>query len=145
MTICLSKGLSAPIGSLLLIRKEYIAKARRLRKMVGGGMRQAGILAAAGKMALTENVTQLKADHENAKNLAIGLSKLEGFSVNPDFVQTNIVFAKLDGSVEINRIAGELSKQGITMTPGNPVRFVTHRDISAEDISRFLTELEKAL
>ncbi|MFM2607505.1 low-specificity L-threonine aldolase [Vibrio chagasii] len=145
MTICLSKGLGAPIGSLLLGSKEYIAKARRLRKMVGGGMRQAGILAAAGKMALTENVTQLKVDHENAKNLAIGLSKLEGFSVNPDFVQTNIVFAKLDESVDINRIAGELSEQGITMTPGNPVRFVTHRDISAEDISRFLMELEKAL
>lgn len=145
MTICLSKGLGAPIGSLLLGSKEYIAKARRLRKMVGGGMRQAGILAAAGKMALTENVAQLKTDHENAKNLAIGLSKLEGFSVNPDFVQTNIVFAKLDESVDINRIAGELGEQGITMTPGNPVRFVTHRDISAEDISRFLTELEKAL
>lgn len=145
MTICLSKGLGAPIGSLLLGSKEYIAKARRLRKMVGGGMRQAGILAAAGKMALTENVAQLKADHENAKSLAIGLSKLEGFSVNPDFVQTNIVFAKLDESVDINRIAGVLSEQGITMTPGNPVRFVTHRDISAEDVSRFLTELEKAL
>jgi len=70
---------------------------------------------------------------------------LEGFSVNPDFVQTNIVFAKLDESVDINCIAVELSEQGITMTPGNPVRFVTHRDISAEDISRFLAELEKAL
>tara|TARA_B100001059_G_scaffold184136_1_gene185652 strand:+ start:182 stop:1192 length:1011 start_codon:yes stop_codon:yes gene_type:complete len=145
MTICLSKGLGAPIGSLLLGSKEYIAKARRLRKMVGGGMRQAGILAAAGKMALTENVAQLKTDHENAKNLAIGLSKLEGFSVNPDFVQTNIVFAKLDESVDINCIARELSEQDITITPGNPVRFVTHRNISAEDISQFLNELQKTL
>ncbi|MEZ9532888.1 low-specificity L-threonine aldolase [Vibrio splendidus] len=145
MTICLSKGLGAPIGSLLLGSKEYIAKARRLRKMVGGGMRQAGILAAAGKMALTENVAQLKADHDNAKNLAIGLNKLEGFSVNPDFIQTNIVFAKLDESVDINRIAQELGEQGITMSPGNPVRFVTHRDISAEDIARFLIAIEKSL
>jgi len=145
MTICLSKGLGAPIGSLLLGSKEYIAKARRLRKMVGGGMRQAGILAAAGKMALTENVAQLKTDHENAKNLAIGLSKLEGFSVNPDFVQTNIVFAKLDESVDINCIAHELSEQDITITPGNPVRFVTHRNISAEDISQFLNVLQKTL
>ncbi|MCK8085841.1 low-specificity L-threonine aldolase [Vibrio sp. 1CM8B] len=145
MTICLSKGLGAPVGSLLLGSKEYIAKARRLRKMVGGGMRQGGILAAAGKMALTENVAQLKADHENAKSLAIGLSKLEGFSVNPDFIQTNIVFAKLDESVDINRIARELGKQGITMSPGNPVRFVTHRDISSEDITTFLTKLENAL
>ena len=70
MTICLSKGLSAPIGSLLLGSKAYIAKARRLRKMVGGGMRQAGILAAAGKLALTEQVEQLKVDHANAKLLA---------------------------------------------------------------------------
>ena len=145
MTICLSKGLGAPVGSLLLGNKEYIAKARRLRKMVGGGMRQAGILAAAGKMALTENVDQLKVDHENAKNLAIGLSKLEGFSVNPDFIQTNIVFAKLDESVDINRIARELGEQGITMSPGNPVRFVTHRDINAEDIARFLIAIEKSL
>jgi threonine aldolase len=145
MTICLSKGLGAPIGSLLLGSKEYIAKARRLRKMVGGGMRQAGILAAAGQMALTENVAQLKADHDNAKILAIGLNKLEGFSVNPDFIQTNIVFAKLDESVDINRIARELGEQGITMSPGNPVRFVTHRDISAEDIARFLVAIEKSL
>ncbi|MEO9494953.1 MAG: low-specificity L-threonine aldolase [Vibrio splendidus] len=145
MTICLSKGLGAPIGSLLLGSKEYIAKARRLRKMVGGGMRQAGILAAAGKMALTENVAQLKTDHDNAKNLAIGLNKLEGFSVNPDFIQTNIVFAKLDESIDINRIAQELGEQGITMSPGNPVRFVTHRDISSEDIVTFLTKLENAL
>ncbi|MFA0078228.1 low-specificity L-threonine aldolase [Vibrio artabrorum] len=145
MTICLSKGLGAPIGSLLLGNKEYIAKARRLRKMVGGGMRQAGILAAAGKMALTENVAQLKTDHANAKALAIGLSKLEGFSVNPDFIQTNIVFAKLDESVDINRIARELAEQGITMSPSNPVRFVTHRDISSEDIATFLTTLEKML
>jgi threonine aldolase len=145
MTICLSKGLGAPIGSLLLGSKEYIAKARRLRKMVGGGMRQAGILAAAGQMALTENVAQLKADHDNAKILAIGLNKLEGFSVNPDFIQTNIVFAKLDESVDINRIARELGEQGITMSPGNPVRFVTHRDISAEDIAHFLVAIEKSL
>lgn len=145
MTICLSKGLGAPIGSLLLGSKAYIAKARRLRKMVGGGMRQAGILAAAGKMALTENVAQLKVDHENAKKLSIGLSKLEGFSVNPDFIQTNIVFAKLDQSIDINRIARELGEQGITMSPGNPVRFVTHRDISSKDIATFLTKLESAL
>ncbi|MFA0570735.1 low-specificity L-threonine aldolase [Vibrio gallaecicus] len=145
MTICLSKGLGAPIGSLLLGSKEYIVKARRLRKMLGGGMRQAGILAAAGKVALTDHVGQLKVDHENAKKLAIGLSQLEGFSVNPDFVQTNIVFAKLDETVDISRISQELSEEGITITPGNPIRFVTHRDISSEDISTFLDSLSKKL
>ncbi|EGQ8092248.1 low-specificity L-threonine aldolase [Vibrio vulnificus] len=141
MTICLSKGLGAPVGSLLLGSKEYIAKARRLRKMVGGGMRQAGILAAAGKLALTEQVAQLKVDHANAKALAQGLSELPGVHVNPDFVQTNIVFAKLDDNVDINTIAQKLAEESIIITPGNPIRFVTHKDISRQDIDLFLEKL----
>ncbi|ELQ2335251.1 low-specificity L-threonine aldolase [Vibrio vulnificus] len=141
MTICLSKGLGAPVGSLLLGSKEYIAKARRLRKMVGGGMRQAGILAAAGKLALTEQVTQLKVDHANAKALAQGLSELPGVHVNPDFVQTNIVFAKLDDGIDIDAIAQKLAKKSIIITPGNPIRFVTHKDISRQDIDLFLEKL----
>ncbi|EGQ7928267.1 low-specificity L-threonine aldolase [Vibrio vulnificus] len=141
MTICLSKGLGAPVGSLLLGSKEYIAKARRLRKMVGGGMRQAGILAAAGKLALTEQVAQLKVDHANAKALAQGLSELPGVHVNPDFVQTNIVFAKLDDGIDINAIAQKLAKESIIITPGNPIRFVTHKDISRQDIDLFLEKL----
>ncbi|EGA71253.1 Threonine aldolase [Vibrio sinaloensis DSM 21326] len=141
MTVCLSKALSAPIGSLLLGDKAFIERARRLRKMVGGGMRQAGILAAAGKLALTEQVEQLKTDHENAKKLALGLSKLDGFHVNPDFVQTNIVFAKLDDSVDIETIAKQLSHDGITISPGNPIRFVTHKDISSADIDQVLARL----
>nr|WP_319552510.1 low-specificity L-threonine aldolase [uncultured Vibrio sp.] len=142
MTICLSKGLSAPVGSLLLGSKEYIAKARRLRKMVGGGMRQAGILAAAGKLAITEQVLQLKQDHINAKTLAYGLAELPGFSVNPDLVQTNIVFAKLAPQVDIAAIAEKLKQQDIIITPGNPVRFVAHKDISEQDVARFLSTLK---
>ncbi|HAU8252544.1 TPA: low-specificity L-threonine aldolase [Vibrio vulnificus] len=141
MTICLSKGLGAPVGSLLLGSKEYIAKARRLRKMVGGGMRQAGILAAAGKLALTEQVAQLKVDHANAKALAQGLSELPGVHVNTDFVQTNIVFAKLDDNVDIDAIAQKLAEESIIITPGNPIRFVTHKDISRQDIDLFLEKL----
>ncbi|EHU9445287.1 low-specificity L-threonine aldolase [Vibrio vulnificus] len=141
MTICLSKGLGAPVGSLLLGSKEYIAKARRLRKMVGGGMRQAGILAAAGKLALTEQVAELKVDHANAKALAQGLSELPGVHVNPDFVQTNIVFAKLDDGIDIDAIAQKLAKESIIITPGNPIRFVTHKDISRQDIDLFLEKL----
>ncbi|EOV7448308.1 low-specificity L-threonine aldolase [Vibrio vulnificus] len=141
MTICLSKGLGAPVGSLLLGSKEYIAKARRLRKMVGGGMRQAGILAAAGKLALTEQVAQLNVDHANAKALAQGLSELPGVHVNPDFVQTNIVFAKLDDGIDIDAIAQKLAKESIIITPGNPIRFVTHKDISRQDIDLFLEKL----
>ncbi|MDK2615693.1 low-specificity L-threonine aldolase [Vibrio vulnificus] len=141
MTICLSKGLGAPVGSLLLGSKEYIAKARRLRKMVGGGMRQAGILAAAGKLALTEQVAQLKVDHANAKALAQGLSELPGVHVNPDFVQTNIVFAKLDDGIDIDAITQKLAKESFIITPGNPIRFVTHKDISRQDIDLFLEKL----
>lgn len=137
MTICLSKGLAAPIGSLLLGDKAFIAKARRLRKMVGGGMRQAGILAAAGKLALTEQVSQLKVDHANAKLLAERLEQLPGVKVNSEFVQTNIVFAKLDSSIDIHAIAEKLSQDGITISPGNPIRFVTHKDISEQDVLCF--------
>jgi threonine aldolase len=141
MTICLSKGLGAPIGSLLLGSREFIERARRLRKMVGGGMRQAGILAAAGKLALTEQVAQLTTDHSNAKKLAEGLNDIPGFSVNAEFVQTNIVFAKLAESVDIDAIAKELAQQDITISPSNPVRFVTHKDISSQDIDVLLEKL----
>ncbi|WP_226978360.1 low-specificity L-threonine aldolase [Vibrio navarrensis] len=145
MTICLSKGLAAPVGSLLLGSKEYITKARRLRKMVGGGMRQAGILAAAGKLALTEQVSQLKTDHDNAKALAHGLATLPGFDVNPQWVQTNIVFAKLDDGVDIATIAQKLKQEQIIVSPGNPIRFVTHKDIRREDIDRLLSVLRSHL
>ena len=145
MTICLSKGLAAPVGSLLLGSKEYITKARRLRKMVGGGMRQAGILAAAGKLALTEQVSQLKTDHDNAKALAHGLATLPGFDVNPQWVQTNIVFAKLDDSVDIATLAQKLMQEQIIVSPGNPIRFVTHKDIRREDIDRLLSVLRSHL
>lgn len=145
MTICLSKGLAAPVGSLLLGSKEYITKARRLRKMVGGGMRQAGILAAAGKLALTEQVSQLKTDHDNAKALAHGLATLPGFDVNPQWVQTNIVFAKLDDAVDIATLAQKLKQEQIIVSPGNPIRFVTHKDIRREDIDRLLSVLRSYL
>ncbi|MGF1771788.1 low-specificity L-threonine aldolase [Vibrio wakamikoensis] len=141
MTICLSKGLGAPIGSLLLGSRAFIERARRLRKMVGGGMRQAGILAAAGKLALTEQVAQLATDHSNAKKLAEGLNDIPGFSVNAEFVQTNIVFAKLAESVDIDAIAKELAQQDIAISPSNPVRFVTHKDISSQDIDVLLEKL----
>lgn len=141
MTVCLSKGLSAPIGSLLLGSKTYIAKARRLRKMLGGGMRQAGILAAAGHLALTEQVTQLKTDHDNAQYLARKLADLNGFSVNPDLVQTNIVFAKLADSIDIHTITNQLAQDGIKVSQGNPVRFVTHKDVSRDDIDFLISKL----
>ncbi|QXC55973.1 low-specificity L-threonine aldolase [Vibrio mimicus] len=145
MTVCLSKGLAAPVGSLLLGSHDFIAKARRWRKMVGGGMRQAGILAAAGKLALTEQVAQLKTDHDNARYLAEALNALPGFSVNTEWVQTNIVFAKLEVSVDIAAIAATLRQDDIIITPGNPLRLVTHKDISRHDIETLLAKLKAIL
>ncbi len=145
ITICLSKGLGAPVGSLLLGSKVFITKAHRIRKMLGGGMRQAGILAAAGKLALTDNVEQLKVDHQNAQLLAVELSKLEGFSVKPEHVQTNIVFAKLSENVNIKAIAAQLLQDEIIISSGNPARFVTHRDLSRDDILLFIEKLKSVL
>ncbi|MFA1561455.1 low-specificity L-threonine aldolase [Aliivibrio fischeri] len=143
MTICLSKGLSAPIGSLLLGTKEYIKKARRIRKMLGGGMRQTGILAAAGKLALTEQVPQLAVDHANAKYLAEQLNTVNGFSVNVEHIQTNIVFAKLDNKVDIKTICDKALKQDILLSAGNPIRFVTHKDITKQNIDTLIEFLKQ--
>ncbi|MFT6925734.1 MAG: threonine aldolase [Psychromonas sp.] len=145
MSICLSKGLGAPIGSLLLGDKKLIAKARRWRKVLGGGMRQVGILAAAGKYALTENVARLAEDHANARYLAEQLSLIEGFTVNPELVQTNMVFAKLDPAIDQQKLQATLKEQDILFSTGNPVRLVAHLGINRMDIERFLTVLKQAL
>ncbi|UGA57004.1 low-specificity L-threonine aldolase [Vibrio sp. VB16] len=143
ITICMSKGLSAPIGSLLLGTTEFIDRARRVRKMLGGGMRQAGILAAAAKLALTEQVAQLATDHANAKRLANGLANIKGFSVNPDHVQTNLVFAKIDDDVDVDSLADVLAKDNIIITAMNPIRFATHNDISTQDVDKLIEKLAK--
>ncbi|PAJ74237.1 low-specificity L-threonine aldolase [Pseudoalteromonas sp. NBT06-2] len=145
MTICLSKGLGAPIGSLLLGTNELIAKARRWRKVLGGGMRQVGILAAAAKTALTENVEKLKQDHANALHLAKSLCGIKGVSINPEHVQTNMVFFKLDKPALIHSIAQELKAKDILISPANPVRLVTHLDITKQDVDVFIKELKSAL
>ena len=145
MTVCLSKGLGAPIGSLVLGDKAFISRVRRWRKVLGGGMRQAGILAAAAKIALTEHVDRLADDHANAKALAEGLNRVPGFKVNTDVVQTNIVFTKVDPAIDQQALAAKLKEKDIIITPGNPMRLVTHIDITRDDIDTFLKELEIAL
>lgn len=141
MTICLSKGLSAPVGSLLLGTKEFITKARRIRKMLGGGMRQAGILAAAGKIALTEQINRLHTDHDNAKRLANGLSQIDGFDINVENVQTNIVFAKLAPHVDSSKLQAQLRQEGIIIGSGNPLRFVLHNDIQANEVDTLIERI----
>ncbi|MEZ8029857.1 low-specificity L-threonine aldolase [Enterovibrio norvegicus] len=146
MTICLSKGLGAPVGSLLLGDTAYIQRARRLRKMVGGGMRQAGILAAAGMMALTENVERLKDDHDNARYLSEKLGAIPGFNTFIYPVQTNIVYADVSSHIDIRAIADALKEQGILVSPSHKaMRFVTHKNVSRADIDTLLSAIEKQL
>ncbi|SON53153.1 low-specificity L-threonine aldolase [Vibrio tapetis] len=145
MTICLSKGLGAPIGSLLLGDKALITKARRIRKMLGGGMRQAGILAAAAKIALEENIERLADDHANAKYLASELNKLDGFSVNVEHVQTNILFAKVADNIDTKALCNKLKQQDILISSGSPMRMVTHLDITQKDIDTLITAIKSHL
>jgi threonine aldolase len=133
VSVCLSKGLGAPIGSVLLGTEQLIDKARRLRKMVGGGMRQAGILAAAGLYALEHQVQRLADDHANAAALAAGLVEL-GYSVEP--VQTNMVYVQMADRAAALKVF--LAARGITISAAARLRLVTHLDVSRADIDQVI-------
>ena len=130
-SICFSKGLGAPIGSLLCGSGEFIASAKRWRKMAGGGLRQAGVLAAAIDYALDHNVDRLKSDHENAKRLAQALSRLDSITLISN--QTNMVFIELADEDTGAHLTQFLAKRGVKTLGGKRMRLVTHLDISAED------------
>ncbi|AZD50102.1 low-specificity L-threonine aldolase [Pseudomonas chlororaphis] len=131
VSVCLSKGLGAPVGSVLCGSAELIGKARRLRKMVGGGMRQAGILAAAGLYALDQHVARLADDHANARLLAEGLREA-GYEVEP--VQTNMVYVAMGDRAEaLKAFAGE---RGIRLSAASRLRMVTHMDVSRAQIEQ---------
>jgi threonine aldolase len=132
VSLCLSKGLGAPVGSVLCGSRELIASARRWRKMLGGGMRQAGIIAAAGIIALEEGMERLAEDHANARRLAEGLAEL-GLPVDPATVQTNMVFLHLPQE-ECAELTLCLRVRNILVSGRGCLRLVTHRDVSAEDI-----------
>jgi threonine aldolase len=140
LMVSLSKGLGAPVGSLLLLPKDLEAEARRYRKLLGGGLRQAGVLAAAGILALTEGPKHLKRDHALARALAEGLARL-GLKVEP--VETNMVYLEVpdpQGFLE------RLKAQGVLAgAVGGRVRFVTHRDLRDEDIPQALEAVGRAL
>ncbi|MBT8766780.1 low-specificity L-threonine aldolase [Metapseudomonas boanensis] len=133
VSVCLSKGLGAPVGSVLCGNRALIAKARRLRKMVGGGMRQAGVLAAAGLYALDHQVERLAEDHANAERLGAGLEAI-GFVVEP--VQTNMVYVQAGDRVQ--ELAVVLAEHGIRVSPAPRLRLVTHLDVGATDIPRII-------
>lgn len=132
---CVSKGLAAPVGSLVAADRAFIERARRLRKMLGGGMRQAGVLAAAGIVALTDMGSRLAEDHENARALGAAIAGIPGIRLDPSVVHTNIVIFELgpgmptDGFLQAARGAGVL----LSSTGGRRVRAVTHYGISADD------------
>lgn len=142
VSVCFSKGLGAPVGSALVGPKDFIARAHRLRKMTGGGLRQAGILAAAALHALDHHVERLAEDHANARALAEGLQGLSGVTVRPP--QTNIVFVdlapeKATGAVE------RLAAAGVLATGLYRLRLVTHLDVTADDIPRAVAVLRQHL
>ena len=131
VSACLSKGLGAPAGTVLLGRSDFIAKAKRARKILGGGMRQAGVLAAAGLYALENNVARLAEDHRNAERLAAGLRGLD----LPVECHTNMVFVRLP-SDRIARIGEHLESHGVRLLPAPRTRLVTHLDVDAAGIER---------
>ncbi len=133
VSVCFSKGLGAPAGSALCGSKELVARARRVRKMLGGGMRQVGLLAAAAMHALDHHVERLAVDHANARRLAQGLAALSGIKVVEP--QTNIVFATVEGGRNAELLA-HLERQGVLATGLIGLRFVTHLDVDAAGIDR---------
>ncbi|MEE9198200.1 MAG: GntG family PLP-dependent aldolase [Dehalococcoidia bacterium] len=142
VSFCLSKGLSAPIGSLLCGGSEFIQRARRWRETVGGGMRQVGVIAAPGIVALEEMVERLAEDHANARRLALGLSRIPGIAIEPDRYPTNIVFFEVDAGPPAE-LARRLEERGIKGgVPERRWRFVTHRGITSEDIDHALDVIE---
>lgn len=147
MMFCVSKGLSAPVGSLAAGDREFIDRARRYRKMLGGGMRQAGVIAAAGIIAIEKMVDRLRDDHSNAQTLAKGLSSIEGISIDPSRVQTNIVIYDVSGlGTNSEGWMAKLGESGVKAgaLEDNRVRMVTHRGIEKEDIEYALNVMEKA-
>ncbi len=150
LSFCLSKGLSAPVGSVVCGSSEFIAEARRARKVLGGGMRQAGVIAAAGIKALEEMVDRLAKDHENARRLAEGIASISGLSIELAKVQTNIIYFELDEDrMTPKELVTELDKKEVKLLAVGPnrLRAVTHYGISAEDIDltvKALGEVMKA-
>ena len=144
---CLSKGLSAPVGSMLAGPRDFIDYARRIRKALGGGMRQVGVLAAPGIIALTEMTGRLGQDHARAKKLASVIAGLPGVKLDPAEVETNIIIFELaHPRVSIPEFIGELRKRRVlALAPFGGVRFVTHKDIDDEDVERAIAAFQEIL
>jgi threonine aldolase len=136
---CLSKGLGAPVGSMIIGSKDFVERCRVIRKMLGGGMRQAGVIAAAGLVALEEGPKGLSADHENAQILAQGLGRIPGVQIDPKRVQTNIVIFDIGRTtMTSSQFVNQLEKRQVLTGAVDPqrVRLVTHKDVNRKDCER---------
>ena len=142
---CLSKGLSAPVGSMLAGSAAFIDHARRMRKMVGGGMRQAGVLAAAGLCALNEMVDRLADDHANARRLADGLQGLPGVEIDLSRVETNMVFGDCRPPLTAGEFIDRCREVGVLLDQASPHRWrmVTHRGVSADDVDYAIAAVQR--
>jgi threonine aldolase len=148
VSVCLSKGLGAPIGSLVAGSELFIDRVHRFRKMFGGGMRQVGIIAAAGIYALDHHFERLKEDHQNAKRLAVSLKEFKGVSIDPRHVETNIViFDVANTRMTALQVAEMMKKESILIHAigKTQIRLVTHLDVTAEDIEKALKAFRKVL
>jgi threonine aldolase len=142
---CLSKGLGAPVGSIIVGSRNFIERARALRKMLGGGMRQVGVLAAAGLIALEQMPARLGEDHANAKLLAAGLATIDGIKIDPETVQTNILIFDISTTgMNTGNLSAMLKERGVLANGINPreMRMVTHYDVSRQDCETALEILK---
>lgn len=148
VSFCLSKGLAAPVGSVVCGSREFIQTARRARKVLGGGMRQAGVLAAAGIVALNEMIDRLAEDHANARQLAEGLAGISGLELDPGRYATNIVyFDVIHQGLNAAELVTRLQREGVRMLAAGPhtLRAVTHYEVTAPDIEYALSVMAKAM
>ena len=143
---CLSKGLGAPVGSMVVSSREFRKAAHRKRKLLGGGMRQAGVIAAAGLVALKETPPLIEQDHVNARTLAEGMAEVPGLVIEPDAVETNLVFFRYEeGGIDPARFVSELAERGILIGGDRKgiSRACTHHQISAEDVKTALAAMRE--
>jgi threonine aldolase len=144
---CVSKGLGAPVGSLLVGSRDFVDEAHLWRKRMGGGMRQAGIIAAAGLIAIEESPKRLSEDHEKARKLAVGLAELPGVALDPEKVRTNIVIFDISATWKSPaELCGLLRDRGVLASGfGSSIRMVTHRDVSTDDVEAAIKALREVL
>ncbi len=144
---CLSKGLGAPVGSMIAGPREFIKRGRKIRRMLGGGMRQAGVLAAAGIVALEKMTSRIAEDHSNAQLLAKGLAQVPGIKLDPERVATNILVFEVDGPIDAKDLQARLKERGVLAIAldSRQMRMVTHKDVSRADCERALSAVQEAM